>query len=91
MKNFESGLNRLEEINTKINSNEIDIQEAMKIFEEGIKIAASLQKELDKMERKVEILVNQSEGNSSDEMEGFERGAKEPKKPNLQLFPELDG
>ena len=90
MKNFESDLNRLEEINTKINSNEIDIQEAMKIFEEGIKIAASLQKELDKMERKVEILVNQSDTNTSDEITGGENGVKEPKKPNLQLFPELD-
>ena len=34
MKDFESKLNRLEEINSRINSSDIDIEEAMKIFKE---------------------------------------------------------
>ncbi len=32
MKDFESKLNRLEEINSRINSSDIDIEEAMKIL-----------------------------------------------------------
>ena len=84
MKDFETKLNRLEEINSRINSNEIDIEEAMTIFEEGIKIAGNLQKELDKMERKVEILVNQPQAKEN------QTGKNKPEEPSLQLFPELD-
>ena len=84
MKDFESKLNRLEEINSRINSSDIDIEEAMKIFEEGIKIAGNLQNELDKMERKIEILVN----NPAVKESPAEK--TQPEEPNLQLFPELE-
>ena len=87
MKDFESKLNRLEEINSRINSSDIEIEEAMTIFEEGIKIAGSLQKELDKMERKVEILVNKPDTFSEGKRTS---SGKEAEEPNLQLFPELE-
>ncbi len=80
MKNFEERMNRLEEINENINSRDISIEKAMSIFEEGIRIAKSLQKDLDKMERKVEILVNQPDAPETNDEQ----------KPNLQLFPELE-
>ena len=85
MKDFESKLNRLEEINSRINSSDIDIEEAMGIFEEGIKIAGNLQNELDKMERKVEILVNKPAV-----QESSSAAKPQPEEPNLQLFPELE-
>ena len=84
MKDFESKLNRLEEINSRINSSDIDIEEAMNIFEEGIKIAGNLQSELDKMERKVEILVN------NPVIQESSSAKTQPEEPNLQLFPELE-
>ncbi len=84
MKDFESKLNRLEEINSRINSSDIDIEEAMLIFEEGIKIAGNLQKELDKMERKVEILVNNPSAQEDPQVKSA------PQEPTLQLFPELE-
>ncbi|MDX9800018.1 MAG: exodeoxyribonuclease VII small subunit [Spirochaetia bacterium] len=77
MKGFEEKLARLEEINEKMKEDEVTIDKSMQLFEEGIKIAKVLQKELDKMERKVEILINQPE--TPDE------------KPVLELFPELEG
>ncbi|MCP5514809.1 MAG: exodeoxyribonuclease VII small subunit [Spirochaetales bacterium] len=76
MKGFEEKLARLEEINEKMKEDDVTIDKSMLLFEEGIKIARVLQKELDKMERKVEILINQPE--TPDE------------KPVLELFPELD-
>ncbi len=76
MKGFEEKLTRLEEINEKMKEDEVTIDKSMLLFEEGIKIARVLQKELDKMERKVEMLINQPE--TPDE------------KPVLELFPELD-
>ncbi len=83
MKDFEAKLDRLEEINNRINSSDINIEEAMKIFEEGIKTASLLQNELDKMERKIEILLNNPEKSEISEK-------KQPEEPNLQLFPELE-
>ncbi len=76
MKTFEEKLQRLETISEQMKDENLSIDKSIQMFEEGIKIAKTLQKELDKMERKVEILVNQPE--TPDE------------KPVLELFPELD-
>jgi len=76
MKGFEEKLERLEKINSQMKEDGISIDKSMQLFEEGIKIAGVLQKELDKMERKVEILMNQPD--TPDE------------KPVLELFPELE-
>jgi exodeoxyribonuclease VII small subunit len=76
MKNFEERLNRLEEINITIKSGG-NLDESLKLFEEGVKLAKGLEKDLLKVERKIEVLVNEpvkSEGNE----------------PNLELFPELN-
>ena len=76
MKNFEERLNRLEELSEKLKTGNVPLEEAMSLFEEGIKLARGLEKELSKIERKVEILVNEPERNNSE--------------PVLELFPELE-
>ena len=53
-------------------------QEAVALFEEGIKLARGLEKELAKVERKIEILVDESGAEDAEDQ------------PNLELFPELD-
>ncbi len=75
MKSFEERLARLEEINETINSGTITLEDAVAHFEEGIRIAQGLEKELEKIERKIEVLTNQPEA--------------EGDKPNLELFPDL--
>ena len=76
MKNFEERLNRLEEINTSIkNGGDLDV--SLKLFEEGVRLAKGLEKDLLKVERKIEMLVNEPVKDSGDE-------------PNLELFPELN-
>jgi exodeoxyribonuclease VII small subunit len=77
MKSFEERLARLEELNEKISEGKIPLDAAVALFEEGIKLARSLEKDLGRVERKVELLVNQPE--SPEE------------KPNLELFPDLNG
>ncbi len=74
MKDFETRLARLEELNDRLKEGSISLDEAFKYFEEGIKLAKSLEKDLEKAERKIEILVNQPEN--------------EDDKPNLELFEE---
>lgn len=72
MKNFEERLTSLEELNEKMKTGNIALDEAVQIFEEGIKLAKGLEKDLSKVERKIEILVNKPE--------------KESDEPNLELF-----
>ena len=59
MKNFEERLARLEEISVKIKAPDLSLEDALASFEEGIKLAKTLEKDIDKIEKKVEILMNQ--------------------------------
>ena len=59
MKNFEERLARLEEISVKIKAPDLPLEDALAAFEEGIKLAKTLEKDIDKIEKKVEILMKQ--------------------------------
>lgn len=72
MKSFEDELKRLEEIVEKIKDNKVPIEDAISMFEEGMKISRFLEKEIEKMEGKVNILLNSP--------------IKEDEKPVLELF-----
>ncbi len=76
MKNFEERLNRLEEINSEIKSGG-SLDNSLKLFEEGVKLAKGLEKDLMKVERRIELLVN-------------EPVKEEAEEPNFELFPELN-
>lgn len=81
MKSFEDRLNRLESLSEKLREGKIPLEEAVSIFEEGMKLARDLEKELAKIERKVEILVNEPEKKG---------GATQDSEPVLELFPETE-
>ncbi|MDR1863176.1 MAG: exodeoxyribonuclease VII small subunit [Treponema sp.] len=70
---FEERLERLETLGEEIRKPDIPLDEALKAFEEGIKLARTLEKDLEKIESRVEIL-----------MSGSELKADEP--PELGLF-----
>jgi exodeoxyribonuclease VII small subunit len=78
MKSFEDRLTRLEELSDKLREGKIPLEEAVSIFEEGMTLARELEKELAKIERKVEILVNEPEKKSA---------ASGGQEPVLELFP----
>ncbi len=61
MKDFEKNLNRLEELSNEIKDTSISLEQALKDFEEGIKLAKSLEKDIDSIERKVQILMKDEE------------------------------
>ena len=73
MKNFEERLEKLENLGEKIRQPDLPLDDALKAFEEGIKLARALEKELEKIEGRIEILLNGSE-------------AKPPASPELGLF-----
>ena len=75
MKSFEDRLKRLEEISRQIRDGEIPLEKAAELFEEGVTLARGLEKELNRIDRKVQQLIN----------EPTDLGEK----PVLELFPEL--
>lgn len=76
MKSFEERLARLEELSDQIQEGDMELEQALSFFEEGIKISKTLEKDLSKIERKIEILINQPETKDT--------------KPEMELFPELN-
>jgi exodeoxyribonuclease VII small subunit len=67
MKNFEERLTRLEVLGETIRKPELPLDDALKAFEEGIKLAKSLEKDLEKVETRIEILMNGPEAKPESE------------------------
>jgi exodeoxyribonuclease VII small subunit len=59
---FETSLTRLEEIVGKLESANLSLDEAMKLFEEGVQLSRDCQKHLQQAEGKVEILLKKAGG-----------------------------
>jgi len=68
-KTFEERLERLEELGDEIRKNDIPLDDAIKAFEEGIKLARALEKDLEKIESRIEILTSGTEAGSEDSPE----------------------
>lgn len=62
MKNFEQRLERLEALAEKIKDRELPIEEAIQVFEEGMRLSTSLRKELSDIEARVEVLLADEDG-----------------------------
>jgi len=75
MKSFEERLTSLEELTEKLKSGDVSLEKAVSLFEQGIKLSRGLEKELSRIEKKVEVLINEPE--------------KDNEEPILELFPEL--
>jgi exodeoxyribonuclease VII small subunit len=59
---FERSLSRLEQVVKKLESPELSLDEAMKLFEEGVKLSRECQKQLEEAEARVEILLKKADG-----------------------------
>ena len=62
-KNFEKALADLENIVQRLDENDLSLDEALSLFEEGIKLSRFCSQKLDAVENKVEILIRDDEGN----------------------------
>ncbi len=60
IKDFESSLNELESIVTKMESGDLALDESLNTFEKGIKLANSCQAALDQAAQKVNILIEEN-------------------------------
>ena len=79
-KSFEERLERLEELGDEIRRTDIPLEDAVKAYEEGIKLASDLEKELKKVESRVEIVKNDTADDDDGEADSAGEG------PALGLF-----
>ncbi len=61
-KKFEDAMRRLEEIVQTLESGELSLEDSLKNFEEGMKLVKFSTKKLEEAEKKVTMLVRDSEG-----------------------------
>ena len=66
MKNFEERLTRLETLGEQIRKTDIPLDEALAAFEEGIRLARALETDLEKIENRIEILMNSTDAPASE-------------------------
>ncbi|HEY9594636.1 MAG TPA: exodeoxyribonuclease VII small subunit [Spirochaetia bacterium] len=76
---FEQRLARLEKLAEKLRDGSIPLEEAVALFEEGMKLSKSLEKDLARVERRVEILTQEPQSETETETD----------EPGFELFPEL--
>ena len=76
MKSFEQRLEKLESLGEDIRKTDIPLDEALKAFEEGIRLARTLESDLEKIENRIDILMNSADASlgESPDLELFEDG-----------------
>ncbi len=62
MADFEQRLSQLETIVDRLEQGELPLDESVRLFEEGMKLAQSCKQELDSAEGRVQVLIEQSGG-----------------------------
>ena len=80
-KSFEKSLAELESIVEKMEAGESSLDESLALFEKGVQLAKFLREELGKAEKKVEILLKNSEGQVTGEPFDLPEEENTDKKP----------
>ena len=65
--NFEETMENLEKIVQELEKGDLNLDDSIAKFEEGIKLSKSASKYLEEAEKKITILVNDEEGNIKEE------------------------
>lgn len=61
-KTFESSLGDLEKIVRKLEDGEMSLEDSLKLFEDGVKLSRECQERLNQAERRIEVLLKDSDG-----------------------------
>lgn len=64
---FEEGLKRLEDIVERLEQGNVPLEDAINLYEEGMKLAKALKEKLDEIEMKVEKLMETDKGFRTEE------------------------
>ncbi|WP_147634412.1 exodeoxyribonuclease VII small subunit [Treponema pectinovorum] len=80
---FEENLSKLESLTNDIKRTDISLEDALKDFEEGIKLAKKLEESLDKIEGQILILTNQP-------LKAEDSPSQKEVAPQMELFSSTD-
>ncbi|MBO7420491.1 MAG: exodeoxyribonuclease VII small subunit [Spirochaetaceae bacterium] len=90
MNTIEERLEKLEKLSDSIKDSDLGIEEAMALFDEGIKLVRGIEKDLDAMEGKIQMLMNQPDDAETENTGASKSKSKTKKansaKPELELF-----
>jgi exodeoxyribonuclease VII small subunit len=75
-KKFEEEIKDLETLVNQIDSGELTLEESISAFERGVALVKSLNRKLDEVERKVELLTRNTEGRLQSSSLDHELGEK---------------
>lgn len=75
---FEKALEDLENIVEKLEKGGLSLSESLALFEKGVKLARFLREELEKAEKKVEILLKDEKGEVKEKLFDLEREETAP-------------
>lgn len=59
-KTFEEALARLEEVVDKLENGEVPLEQAIDLFQEGIQLSKRLNEQLDAVEKRIEVLMEEN-------------------------------
>ncbi len=59
---FEDAFQKLESLVKKLEEGNLSLEESLKAFEEGVRLSRFCSKKLDEAEKKVEVLLKESDG-----------------------------
>ncbi len=62
MKSFENSMTELREIIDKLQNGNLPLEDSLQLFQEGTKLIAYSHKKLDEIQKKVKILIEESDG-----------------------------
>lgn len=65
---IEAALGRLEEIVSQLESDEVDLESALQLFEEGVKLASQVKKKLTDSELKIKQVIENAAGFSLEDI-----------------------
>ncbi|MDD2231931.1 MAG: exodeoxyribonuclease VII small subunit [Sphaerochaetaceae bacterium] len=63
---FDEKLACLEEINKQLSEGKTDLEKSVSLFEQGMKIAKEIEKDLSKLERRIEIVTSDPDADSDE-------------------------
>ncbi len=62
-KTFEASLNELEKIVKQLEDGDLPLEKSLKLFEDGVKLSRECREQLTNAERRIEVLLQDSNGN----------------------------
>jgi len=64
-KTFEASLKELEQIVTKLEEGDLELEESLKLFENGVRLSRECRERLTNAERRIEVLMKEADGSLS--------------------------